>query len=463
MRIAGVCIIALAIPPLAGWGPHAEIVDAAMAVLPARDQARLLLTLGDEARRLRFLVWMGDFGNQFVQWNESWNRSGATVEFYANDYLIFPQAPRLYKHECPDVNHTFTPFLLRCLQALQTETPSNVARWIGSLLHFTTDTGSPPHAAGISGDTHSKMENWISGAAISIPEYKPRLLGQTPAAATRGFEERMAGLIAFSKQRAERLYPFIKASDRAGAEPIVLESANETARVTADLLHTLLFLAERRRERAAEHEALGALEASVSQSTTAGIESLSAKLMFAGTSYSTMSELVMVDKGIYRGVFLLRNIRPGTYRAIVSRVGAQPLFVDSFTIRAGKTTRADLRLESAMPAGNLAPNPDFRIRWTTTAPDQWRADEKLGAWVSDNIRVESGKRYRFEVDRLGNSEVLVQLIWYKNHWQPSGDPIAVESATDFVAPQDAQYARLSITTPDDPARSVKTVSLTRFR
>ena len=289
------------------------------------------------------------------------------------------------------------------------------------------------------------------------------VLGQTPAAATRGFEERMAGLIAFSKQRAERLYPFIKASDRAGAEPIVLESANETARVTADLLHTLLFLAERRRERAAEHEALGALEASVSQSTTAGIESLSAKLMFAGTSYSTMSELVMVDKGIYRGVFLLRNIRPGTYRAIVSRVGAQPLFVDSLTIRAGTTTRADWRLETAMPPGNLAPNPDFRIRWTTTAPDQWRADEKLGAWVSDNIRVESGKRYRFEVDRLGNSEVLVQLIWYKNHWQPSGDPIAVESATDFVAPQDAQYARLSITTPDDPARSVKTVSLTRFR
>ena len=124
--------------------------------------------------------------------------------------------------------------------------------------------------------------------------------------------------------------------------------------------------------------------------------------------------------------------------------------------------RADWRLETAMPAGNLAPNPDFRIRWTTTAPDQWRTDEKLGAWVSDNIKVESSKRYRFEVDRLLNSEVLVQLIWYKNHWQPSGDPIAVESAADFVAPQDAQYARVSITTPDDPARSVKTVSLTRF-
>jgi hypothetical protein len=458
VRIAGICIIALAIPPLAGWGPHAEIVDAAIAVLPARDQARLLLTLGDEARRLRFLVWMGDFGNQFVQWNESWNRSGTTVEFYANDYLIFPQAPRFYKHECPDVNHTFTPFLLRSLQALQTETPANAARWIGSLLHFTTDTGSPPHAANISGDTHSKMENWISGAAISIPEYKPRLMGRTPAEATHGFEERMAGLIEFSKQRAGRLHPFIRASDRAGAEPIVLESANETARVTADLLHTLLFFAEP----AEEQEAVGALEASVNQSTTAGIESLSAKLMFAGTSYSTMSELVTVNKGIYRGVFLLRNARPGTYRAIVSRVGAQPLFVNALTIRAGTTTRADWRLETAMPAGNLAPNPDFRSRWTAAAPDQWRVDEKLGAWVSDNIRVESGKRYRFEVDRLGNSAVLVQLFWYKNHWQPSGDPIAVESAKDFVAPQDAQYARVSITTPDDPARSVKTVSLTRF-
>src|SRR5436853_6905425 len=104
------------------------------------------------------------------------------------------------------------------------------------------------------------------------------VLGQTPAAATRGFEERMAGLIAFSKQRAERLYPFIRASDRAGAEPIALESANETARVTADLLHTLLFLAERRRERAGAQEARGVLAAGVSQRTPAGIESLSARL-----------------------------------------------------------------------------------------------------------------------------------------------------------------------------------------
>jgi hypothetical protein len=34
--------------------------------------------------------------------------------------------------------------------------------------------------ASICGVTHSKMENWISGPAISIPEYKPLLLGQNP-------------------------------------------------------------------------------------------------------------------------------------------------------------------------------------------------------------------------------------------------------------------------------------------
>jgi hypothetical protein len=241
----------------------------------------------------------------------------------------------------------------------------------------------------------------------------------------------------------------------------VLESASETARVTADLLHTLVFLAEQRPE-AAKQEGAGKLEASVSASTTAGLAALSAKLMLAGTSYSTMSKLVTIEKGVYRALFLLRNLRPGIYRAIVSRIGAQPLFVDALRIRAGAKTRSQWRLETATPGDNLASNPDFRIRWTAKGPDQWRADEKLEAWVSDNIRVESGKSYRFQVNRVGGSSVPVQLFWYKNHWQVSDKAVAVESAKDLVAPEDAQYARILISTKEDPTRSVKSVSLSPF-
>lgn len=82
---------------------------------------------------------------------------------------------------------------------------ANAARWIGSLLHFTTDTGSPPHAAGIPGQpVHSKMENWVNAKLIHIPDYQPRLLGNDDAAAEAGFLRRMDGLIEFSKQRAQR-------------------------------------------------------------------------------------------------------------------------------------------------------------------------------------------------------------------------------------------------------------------
>lgn len=442
--------------PVSGWGPHPEIVDAALAALPADDHARLIELLGDEARRLRFLVWMGDFGNQLVSWNESWSPNGSVVQYYANDYLLFPLAPRLYRHECPDVGHTFTPFFLRSLQALASETPSNAARWIGSLLHYTTDTGSPPHAAGISGDPHSEMENWISGSAISITGYQPRVLGLNPSDAAGGFEERMAGLIEFSKQRAERLWPSIRSNDRKGAEPIALESANETARVTADLLETLVVLTrpERKPER-------GEIAASVIAKADSGFETLPAKLMLAATSYSTLSELVTVDKATYRGVLLLRDIQPGTYRAIVSRDGAKSLFIDELVVREGQKTRAVWRLGPAAPESNLVRNPDFRIRWASSAPDYWQADAETHAWVSDNLKAEPSTRYRCRVNRLDGRVVPVRLRWYKNHWQPSGEAIAVESEVDSVSPADAQYARISIGSVIDPAAVLKSVSLAR--
>ncbi len=74
-------------------------------------------------------------------------------------------------HLVPEVNRTYDPYFRRALQALRTETPLNAARWIGSLLHFVEDTGSPPHPAEIHGDVHSKMENWVDAKQIHLPGY----------------------------------------------------------------------------------------------------------------------------------------------------------------------------------------------------------------------------------------------------------------------------------------------------
>ncbi len=83
------------------------------------------------------------------------------------------------------------------------------------------------------------MENWVDAKAIAIADYRPQSFGQTEDQAIDGFLHRMDRLIEFSKLRAERAKPFVLADDRAATEPIVLESALETSRVVADLLHTL--------------------------------------------------------------------------------------------------------------------------------------------------------------------------------------------------------------------------------
>jgi hypothetical protein len=375
--------------------------------------------------------------------------------------LIFPEAPRLYKHECPDVENTFAPFFMRALQAIETETPANAARWAGSLLHFQTDAGSPPHAASLSGEIHSKMENWVVASAISISGYQPRLLGRTPDGAVRGFEQRMAGLIAFSKQRAQRLYPLIIANDRPAAEPIVLESADESARVEADLLHTLLFLSE---TKSSGIQQCWELEATVTAPTVANFESLPAKLVIAGTNYSTMSELVTIDKGRYKGVFLLRNVRPGTYHVIVSRVGATPLFINGVVIRSRAVARFNWSLEPDSLPGNLVRNPDFKIRWRSTDPDYWTFDKDSGSWVSDNVRVHGGTRYRFQASFQKDKAPDIMLQWYKNHWQACSDavPLAPANEVTLVAPENAQYARLFVRTKDDPARSVMHIAFARL-
>jgi hypothetical protein len=114
---------------------------------------------------------------------------------------------------------------------------------VGSLLHFVTDSGSPPHALGIRGDLHVKMENWLDASRVDLTGYEPQLLGPNDEEAAQGLEKRMTGLIQFSKVRAERMLPFAQANDRFHVEPLAMECATETAKVTADVLHTLLTLA----------------------------------------------------------------------------------------------------------------------------------------------------------------------------------------------------------------------------
>src|SRR5581483_228128 len=309
-----------AVVPLAGWGdkPHADITDAALSVIPPEDE---LLRLGPEAYRLRMYVHLADWVESLVEVNERWEIGGVTflspsASFYTNDYLNFPASPRPNEHGLPGVRNTYRPFFARALQALRTESPANAARWTGTLLHYITDTGSPPHAAEIKGELHTKMENWLDASRIDMQGYRPQLLGASDAEASDGLVRRMEGLIAFSKERAERLRPLAESNNRPACEPIALESATETAKVTAGAIHTLLHLIVRAPGGAE-------LEADVTAPKFPLSQTMPAKLVLLGTNFSTLSDLAEARRDGYQGVLHLRNLPPGTYRPVISRPGSK--------------------------------------------------------------------------------------------------------------------------------------------
>jgi len=191
------------------WGPHPEITQAALDALGP--EAALVQRLGDESRSLRDYCWMPD-------WRRSLHREQAAW-FYTDDYLLLPALPEHSDHMCPAVKRTYAPCFRRALQALRTENGKNASRWVGTLLHFTEDTGAPPHAGEIKGELHGKLENWVDAKAIHLAGYKPRVLGTTDDEALAGYLQRMDGLIAFSRLRCERAMPFAVSGDRAAAEP----------------------------------------------------------------------------------------------------------------------------------------------------------------------------------------------------------------------------------------------------
>ncbi|MDB6138160.1 MAG: hypothetical protein JWO94_1232, partial [Verrucomicrobiaceae bacterium] len=281
------------------WGPHPEITQAAVDTLSPDDP--LLTKLGPEAKHLREYCWMAD-------WRRTLHKEGSQW-FYTDDYLLFPPMPMHSDHLCPEVKQTYEPFFRRALQALRTETSTNAARWIGSITHFTEDTGSPPHAAEIRGPVHSKMENWVDAKAITIAGYRPQLLGRTDDEAVAGFLGRMDGLIQFSKLRAERAKPFVLGNDRSSTEAIVLESALEVSRVVADLLHTLGALAGQLPDKGTT------LTGSISSAPPPGLENVPAKVMILGTLYSTLADA--------SGHYEFKELPAATYRVAVLRAGNQ--------------------------------------------------------------------------------------------------------------------------------------------
>lgn len=452
-------------PRLFAWGglPHQQIIDGALTAIPAEDH--ISLRLGEEAGHLRDTVEMGDWMNSLIVVQENWHVTTEDYpqvesEYFGNDYLLFPEAPHFFNHMMPQVHDTYAPFFLRALQALRTEDQANAVRWMGSLLHFVTDSGSPPHTIGLKGPDHTKMENWLDASRIDLRGYQPRLLGSTDEQAVEGLRKRMDALIARNGQIARRMVPYAQANDRAHIEPMALDCAEETARVSADVIHTLLVLSAQPAQKDA-----ASIIATVTAPPIPEHPLLPAKLILLGTNFSTLSSRGDSSPWQYSGAFILRDLPAGTYSAAIERPGAETLIVSSFVLHSGEQVHFSWRLQGTTPAGNLVQNSNFALRWlSSSSPDHWHHDSDCHCWLSDNIPVIHGNSYRSYVVPSQSSTREATIQWMAMHWKRTDDPpvsiTAVQQPSDaatVTSPPAAVYGRIAIAGDDPPQNTLREV------
>ena len=364
-------------PNATAWGPHGRITTVAQASLPEEERARAVAWFGNDWKQMETYCLMPD------------QRHSMLPTFFANDYLLWPVVPRHVGHMCPDVQQTYEPYFKRALQAMRTESPQNAARWIGTLVHFVEDSGAPPHALPIGGEQHKRLENWLDAKAITIGDYKPQLLGADDRTALEGLIRRMEGLIAYSKTRTESIRAAVAALPSRQDNPVILECADECARVVADLLHTLLKvgLPESRHLTLSGHVTLPAGAPQPLQA---------AKVVLPGTEFSTLADA--------NGNWSFYNLPAKTYRAAIERVGCATV------MDAGK----EIALAPSNPPGNLVRNPDFALGWLTgKTPDFWTAipaSAKLKGYESDTIRIRPNTVYRVGIAGAA-ADVQVGVRW----------------------------------------------------
>jgi len=356
------------------WGTaHTEITRHALKALPASDRADARLA---GIRQMEDLCWGGDY------------QGDVNATYYVDDYLLFPAFPQHSSHLMPGVASTWKPFFQRTLQALRGESPQNAARWMGAFLHFVQDSGSPPHAFPQTGGLHTRMENYIFNFDIRLPDYQPRELGRTDESALDGLTQRMEGLVAFSRERGEKLSPLAAVNNRTDSEPLTLECAQETMRVVADVAHTLLRLSE-----AGPKPGAASLNGVITGPTMRDFPYAPARIIIEGTPHGTVAEATpqLPGASAYGAGFVLGNLPAGKYTVAVLRTGCKT-FRKKITLKRGKTQDLKIKLEADTGQGNLIRNPDFSVRWLRAAgPDHWTAagDE----WVSAPFRVLPGEIY----------------------------------------------------------------------
>jgi hypothetical protein len=352
-------------------------------------------------------------------------------------------------------------YFKRAVQALHTEDSVNAARWTGSLLHYITDSGSPPHAARISGKWHTPMENGINAEDIVIGGYVPQLLGEDLDMAILGLRQRLDKMVIYCRERGLRMVPLLEANNQPAILPIMLECALETARVTADALHTLGHIGVTKAPKDGS-----ALTVMVVGAGAGEFKEMPAKAHLLHTPYATLADST--------GLVSFRHLPPGSYTLSIIRQGYANA-VQTVTLTEGQSTTLTLSLMADSVPGNLLRNADVSLRFVQdTAPDGWlnrHNDERpipaflLNDYRSEGMKLVPGKRYRLQVVWLPDAIGSVAIGYYntlgRNERLISDGERLEASATslDFVVPKDRSAMRLIYRSNAPPHKVIQHVAV----
>lgn len=435
-------ILGLVVGTAHAWGPHPQITRAALEVLPNLEEVKEKLGESNVAA-LQEYCWLPD------------HRGRDLGSFYADDFLLIPDLPRHVGHVMPSVKVTFEPYFRRALLALRTETPTNACRQLGPLVHFVEDVGAPPHAKE-NCPHHGELENWVKAELISIKGYQPKLLGHTDEEALAGLLKRIEGLVEFSKERAERALPLVSQPnpDRSQVEPIILESALETARVTADVLYTVFTLGLK------PGTGPGSAHLTVLVSAPKLMENndQEARVVLLGSPYSTLTQVQSTnttDQWLGKAEF--HNLPAGAYELAVYRPGALPGKA-SVTLADGEAKQIEIPLLPSDPPQNLVYNPDFTLRTLPIeTPDRWTVTTNgpNKVWTSATMVIKPGTTYRCGA-ALKSSNATVTFI--AQPAQKPGKTVAPVRVSINGAQTDQKHYEVELTADEDHSTLVVQIS-----
>jgi hypothetical protein len=416
---ATVTVLTVITPAAMAWGPHSEITVAAAKTLDKDDP--FLTGVCNDMGHLGFIGWANDNA-----------AAGAIVgyngyRYYARDYFCYPgwivPAGSDTGHGYDPKDDSYKMFFNRILQAMQTESRENVIGWTGAMVHLVEDTGAPPHAGHVPWRVHCRMEDWVDLKKLDLAGYKPQLLGETEEEALAGLYKRVGALGEFSAERGKKLIPVIDANDRVKAEPVITECAVESARVTADVLHTLGYL----RAHLKPVEGSGGLSGTIKPGKN--FELVMPKIMLLETPYSTLA-------GPDRH-YEFRNLPARKYKAAVMLPTYAPKFFE-VTVEAGKTATQDAELESN---GNLLRNGGQTVRFLSKdQPDGWFVclDPKPGAptHFTELFTAMKGQAFRLTIKWKKDIDAEAAVLYHWKGWDQKKTLKAGTESMVFEAPQE---------------------------